>query len=166
MPIICFFGPDASGKSTLAHALIEELKQKGLKVKLSWMKGTHTLASILARLLSKLPTFRGLDNPYYGISIPSCMRRLWQLIEFMSVLPILFFRFILPSLLGYTVIAERFAPYFLVWVSLTTGDTNYLRSLEAGFVLALSMKADVKVYVTALRLNWRKGEAGKSTMSS
>jgi len=113
------------------------------------MRGTHTLASLLAKLLSRFTIFRGSDNPYYGISIPKSMKRIWQLIEFISVLPILLFRFILPRFLGYVVVAERHLPDFLVWVTLTTRDTNYLRSLEARFMLALSMKADVKVYVTA-----------------
>jgi hypothetical protein len=65
------------------------------------------------------------------------------------VLPILLAKFILPSILGYTVIAERYVPDFLVWVSLTTRDEDYLKRLEARFMLALSMKADARVYVTA-----------------
>jgi thymidylate kinase len=149
MPLIGFFGPDGSGKSTLAKALAGRFEAHGLNVKVSWMRGTHTLASVLAKFLSRFASFRGSDNPYYGVSIPSRVKRLWQLIEFASVLPVLIFRFMLPSLLGYTIFAERYAPDFLVWVSLTTGDTDYLGSLEARFMLALSGKADAKIYVTA-----------------
>jgi hypothetical protein len=71
---------------------------------------------MLARFLSKFVTFKGSDNPYYGISIPSYMKRVRQLIEFISVLPVLLVWFLLPGLLGYTVIAERYIPDFLVWV--------------------------------------------------
>ena len=49
----------------------------------------HTLASLLARFLYKFAFFRGFDNPYYGISIPDSAKRIWQLVEFISVLPIL-----------------------------------------------------------------------------
>jgi len=162
--LIALFGPDGSGKTTLARALTAELRRRGLKPLIMWMRGTHTLASSIARLLSKFATFRGPDNPYYGISVPNSMRRLWQLMEFASVLPILLAKFILFDLLGYMVIAERFTPDFLVWVSLTTKDENYFKRLEAKFMLALSMKADVKVYVTASEaelIKRRKGEVNR-----
>jgi thymidylate kinase len=148
VPIICFFGPDGSGKSTLAKALAKRLNNNGFRVKLSWMRGTHTLASILARLLSKFSTFRGSDNPYYGITIPRSMRRFWQIIEFASAIPIILLKFILPSMLGYWVVAERYAPDFITWVSLTTCDRHYPERIEARFLLALSSKAHFKIYVT------------------
>ena len=161
MPIICFFGPDGSGKTTVSKALIKELKDRGFKASISWMRGTHTLASLLASFLSKFAAFKGSDNPYYGISIPSCMRRLWQLMEFVSVIPILLLRFTLPNFFGYTVIAERYLPDFLVWVSLTTRDSDYFRRVEARFLLALSMKADVRVYVTASEAELAKRRGGE-----
>ena len=149
MPLICFFGPDGSGKTTLAKALARELEGRSFNVRISWMRGTHMLAFMLAKFLFKFATFRGLDNPYYSISIPSHMKRVWQLIEFVSVLPILLTRFMLPSLLGYTVIAERYIPDFLVWVVITTDDPSYLSSIGARFLLALALRAKVKIYVKA-----------------
>jgi thymidylate kinase len=149
MSIIYFFGPDGSGKTTMTMILAEKLRSRNLKVKLSWMRGTHTLASLLARFLSKFATFRGSDNPYYNISIPSHMKKMWQLIEFISMLPVLLARFMLPSLLGYTVIAERYIPDFLVWVVITTDDPSYLSSISARFLLALALRAKAKIYVKA-----------------
>jgi thymidylate kinase len=161
MPILYFFGPDGSGKTTIATTLAKKLRKECSKVKLSWMRGTHTLASMLAIFLTKFPTFRGSDNPYYGISVPNRMKRLWQIIEFVSMLPILLTRFTIPSLLGYVIVAERYLPDFLTWVSLTTRDEDYLKRLEARFLLALSKKADVKVYVTASEAELAKRRSGE-----
>jgi len=149
MPLICLFGPDGSGKSTLAKALAERLDKRGFRVKISWMRGTHTIASLLGRFISKIHSFRGSDNPYYGITILRSLRRLWQLIEFISMLPVLFAKFLLPSLLGYVVIAERYLPDFIVWVATTTRDPNYLKSYTARLLTASSMKAKTMIYVTA-----------------
>jgi len=148
VPIIYFFGVDGSGKTTLAKHLSLVLKSKGFKVKLSWMRGTHLFASILARLIANFTAFKGSDNPYYGIQIPGHLRRLWQLIEFASAIPIILFKFILPSAIGYWIVAERYLPDFITWVSLTTNDQHYPESVEAKFLFALSSKAESKIYVT------------------
>mgnify|MGYP001626276111 CR=1 FL=1 len=159
--LVILFGPDGSGKTTLAKALAEKLSRHGFKIKVSWMRGTHTLASILAKFLSRFATFRGFDNPYYGISLPDSAKRVWQIIEFISVLPVLLVRFMLPCFSGYVVIAERYVPDFLIWVALTTKDESYLESLEARFLLALMMKADVRVYMTASEAELEKRRGGE-----
>lgn len=146
MPIIMFFGLDGSGKTTLATALVEELSKQGFKTRVSWMRGTHTLASILAKFLARFNAFAGSDNPYYRISIPNKMRGLWRFIEFISVIPVIALRLVVPSFLGYLVVAERSPADFVAWVSLVTRDPNYINRREAKFLLLLN--ASVKIYVT------------------
>jgi len=74
MRIVCFFGPDGSGKSTLAKALAESLKGRGLRFRVYWMRGIRTIAFILARFLSQFNSFKGSDNPYYGITLSPKLR--------------------------------------------------------------------------------------------
>jgi len=149
MLLICLFGPDGSGKSTLAKALAYFLKKKELRVMISWMRGTHTLASILARFLSKFRTFQGPCNPYYHICIPPNLKTLWVWIEFFSMLPILFLRFILPRSLGYLVIAERGLIDFLVWLMITTCQPRVLTSIISRFTIALAQKTSTNIYIRA-----------------
>jgi len=65
------------------------------------------LASMSARLVSKFSIFRGPNNPYYHIIIPKSLRRFWQFLEFISLLSIVFVKFLVPSFLGYLVIAKK-----------------------------------------------------------
>lgn len=144
-----FFGTDGVGKTTLARMLAEAFSSNGENVKLRWMRGTHTIASVVARFLSHFDTFRGQHNPYYCIDIPRRLTRVWQLIEFCSALPIIIFRFVLPMVFGARIIADRFTIDLLAWISDTTDDQSYLGKPEAKFLLALASRADVKVHVTA-----------------
>ena len=149
MLLICLFGPDGSGKSTLAKALAYFLKKKELRVMISWMRGTHTLASILARLLSKFRTFQGPCNPYYHICIPPNLKTIWIWIEFYSMLPVLFLRFVLPRTLGYLVVAERGLIDFLVWITITTCQPRVLTSIIGRFTMALARKTSTNIYIRA-----------------
>lgn len=162
MPIICLFGPDGSGKTTLARRVSKELRKEGREVRTTWMRGSHTLASVLAKLLSKLSTFQGGENPYYNIAIPTVMRRLWQAIEFLSALPVILFRFVIPAKLGRTVVCDRYAPDLVAWISMTTDDRDYPNRPEAKFLLKLSSLCDCTIYIYASRecLRERRAKAG------
>jgi len=126
-----------------------ELARRGFRAQVSWMRGTHTFASLLARMMARFPSLAGSDNPYYHISIPRRLLPMWQFVEFVSMLPVLFARFLLPSLRGNFVIAERYIPDFIVWVTITTDDPAYIKSFTARFLLSLLSKTGTKVYITA-----------------
>ncbi|ADY01240.1 Thymidylate kinase-like protein [Vulcanisaeta moutnovskia 768-28] len=143
---LCLFGPDGSGKSTLARLLANYVSRDN-NVRISWIRGSHMAASLLARFLALFPSMRGADNPYYGISIPRNLRPLWWFLEFISVLPNWFFRFIMPSFYE-TVIGERGLLDFLVWVCVTT-EPVFLRTLWGRATLALSLRHCRNVFIIA-----------------
>jgi thymidylate kinase len=147
--ILYFFGPDGAGKTTLAKGLAEKIRDKNHKVKLSWMRGSHTTASLLAKFLSRSNFFKGSENPYYNINIPMKLKGLWQFFEFMSALPVIIGRFLILSFMGYWIIADRYTLDLAVWTCLTTRDLNFLDSPEAKVLIALAKKANVKFYVKA-----------------
>ncbi len=164
--VICFFGSDGSGKSTLARYVTSYFRSKGFSVYVAWLRGTHTIASMLARFLSKFSTFRGGCNPYYGICIPKSMKLLWLWIEFVSVLPIVLTRFVVPKLFGRVVAAERSLIDFLVWLVLTLRWCGAVRSFVTRAVLSLNNSlCDRVIYVRAdedVLLSRRRGSAEES----
>ncbi|WP_243671528.1 thymidylate kinase [Vulcanisaeta sp. JCM 16161] len=137
---------DGSGKSTLAQ-LLAQYVMKDDYVRISWIRGSHMAASLLARFLALFPSMRGVDNPYYGISIPRNLRPLWWFLEFASVLPNWFFRFIMPSFYE-TVIGERGLLDFLVWVCITT-EPGFLKTLWGRATLALALRHCKNVFIIA-----------------
>lgn len=149
MTILYFFGPDGSGKSTLTRALSQKLNERGCKVKLSWMRGSHTLTSVMANFLSRFELFKGTENPYFNIKIPKKMKSFWQFLEFLSALPVIFFRFIFPSSMGYWILADRYTLDLVVWICLTTDDPEFLKKFLAKILISLSSKTRAKFYVFA-----------------
>jgi thymidylate kinase len=158
MPIIYFFGPDGSGKTSLARKTALALSMRGYRVKVSWMRGTHTISFIFSRILRVHAAFKGCSPRM--ISIPNSLKPVWRFLEFVSVVPLLLIRFVVPSLLGFWVVGERYIPDYIVWVSIVTSDNDYVNSLESKVLLSLARKAAVNVYVTAdiNELNVRSSE--------
>lgn len=149
MSIICLFGEDGVGKTTLTHLLVDHLRSKGYKVRRVWMRGSHTLASLLSRFLSKFRAFRWIENPYYGVSFPSSIAKLWWFIEYISVIPIIITRYLIPSMLGIIVVADRYILDFIIWVSIITNNVSFKESIYARHLLTLSGRNTIKFYITA-----------------
>ncbi len=148
--IICIFGPDAAGKTTLSNALRLLLRKRGFKVDCVWIRGTHTIASLMARFLFRFKTLRGNCNPYYGICIPPRLKRLWAVLEFTSALPLLIVRFMLNRIRYDVIIAERCPIDTLAWIVLTLRDFSLLRLLVLRALLAISLRlCRYRIYVYA-----------------
>ncbi len=135
--IICLFGPDGAGKSSIAETLSRVLRSQGLRVRVAWIRGTHSFLALLASLLSRLNVMRGDCNPYYRICVPGRLRGLWFFLEIVAALPVYIARYLLPERLGYVVIGDRCLVDFIAWLYLTLGRprSRLLRGL-VGFLLA------------------------------
>lgn len=163
MPIIYLFGVDKTGKSTLSKMLAKNLHAKNLKVKLSWMRGSHTLTSLLSKLLSKTDVFKGEANPYYGINIPPNLSKVWWLLEYISALPIILVKYVLPHHLGYIVVADRYVLDLIVWITLITNEDIFLRSLLAKHLISLARKTKLRFHtITTIEEAYKRGGGEKS----
>lgn len=150
MVVVCLFGPDGSGKTTIARTIESVYRGRGVSIETVWMRGTHTMASIVARALGRLETLRGPCNPYYNICVPRGLRLFWRWLELFSLLPVALTRIGLPRALGRSIVAERSPPDLLVWLLLVLRDPGVLDSLVARIVFSVTRSlCDSLVYVRA-----------------
>jgi len=148
--LLCLFGVDGSGKTTFARYVAKYLHIRGFYVVIAWMRGTHTIASVLARILACSSVFRGPCNPYYKICIPPKMKRLWLWIEFISILPVILLRFAVPKLLGRVVVAERSLIDFLAWLIVTLRWSRIIGGFIGRSIVSLQLSlCDGVIYVRA-----------------
>ena len=158
MPLIIhLFGPDGSGKSTLAKFFRSYMSSHGVYVHVSWFRGSHLFASVLARLLSSFTSLKGYGNPYYKITVPLKLRSLWVLIEFFSLLPHYLLRRFLS--IFHLVIGDRGLLDFLVWIIVTLDYPEFLSNIIGDFLARLATK-DKNVYVKADFTTLRRRAAG------
>ncbi len=126
--VVVFFGSDGTGKTTQAQLLMKEFRDRGYKVSRAWIRGRHSLAFFISRLLLKLG-FKGyFVAPYApgGKILDSRTlkgKRIWSLIEFVSVVPLIIRRMYVPLLLGYKVVAERYVVDTVIYNSYYLGSS-------------------------------------------
>jgi thymidylate kinase len=113
MPVVIFCGPDGGGKSTQIKLLIQFLREQGFSTRGAWIRAFHSLALALSRIMIIMGLSRSVSNPLGGsyrlpdLKRVSLVKKLWPYVELFSMLPLLFWRVILPSKLGWIVVSER-----------------------------------------------------------
>ena len=143
---IAFFGPDGSGKTTLAQLLKNILAKKHGKVKVFWMRGMHTLALLIGLLLSKFSSMQSNDTPFLRLRLRS--RSIWCLLEVISLLPILLkFKFL--KTLYPVIIAERCHIDSAVWLRIYYSSNRLCGKVSSLLIKMGIYEFDVLTYVTA-----------------
>jgi thymidylate kinase len=139
--LIAFFGPDGSGKSTQVKLLAHRLEDCDERVRVVWIRSSHTLAFLLSQFFLRVGFYRVVSNEYGretkipAVQVNSDLRVFWSMLELLSVVPIILFRVYLPLSLGYTVIAERYVLDTIVSIAYSTDNMKFLTSRMARFLL-------------------------------
>lgn len=152
--VIVFFGSDGAGKTTQARLLIRHLQFNKCRTRWAWLRGRHSLAFFIAKFFLKRGYFRKLRAPngvFYRVFDPGLLprfKRLWEVIEFLSVLPWIILRVHLPRVLGYTVVAERYVVDTVVYLSYWLGR-DFLQHFTAKVLLSFIPQDSVLFHMDA-----------------
>ncbi len=109
-------GADASGKTSVSRLLYLYFKKKGRKPVIVRIRGTHSIAYIAYRFLSKFRTFRGEGLHYYNFKLPEKIKSFWLIIELLSVILKMFIHYYAYFIFYNVVISERGPLDFFIWV--------------------------------------------------
>jgi len=150
-----FFGTDGTGKSTHVNLLTVYLKSKGFRTKHVWIRAHHTLCFILARLFMHLGyyelvmTLNGTLVKVFNPVINKTFRKVWGLLEFLSVIPHVLFKVELPRWLGYHIVADRYVVDTIVSVSYLLRRNAFFEGYCARFMLRLIPQDSILIQMSA-----------------
>ena len=140
---IGLIGPDGVGKSTHAEIIVRQISSEGLKVRKVWVRGPHTLSFFLSFILVEAGLFKEIINPFgLGRKVPQLgfhplIKQVWAFIEFLSVLPIIIFKVVLPLRAGYIVVADRYVMDTIITIAYHINDITFTNSKLARSLICL-----------------------------
>ncbi len=143
LKFICIYGPDGVGKSTHVEIISRYIAAQGYTVKKVWVRGPHTLAFILSSILLKVGLSREILNPYrYPKKIPKLsshplIKNMWSIIEFISVLPIVLFKVILPLKAGRIIVADRYIMDTITLIAYYINDITFTHGRISRILISL-----------------------------
>jgi len=148
--MIYLFGPDGTGKTTHAELTSQYLRSRGYKTWRASVKQHHTLSYLLLKLLSnEKPDWQAIH--YYGFNdgLKHKIKTPWKLLEILSLFPAIFYRVLLPLLLGYIVVCDRYVLDTLVTLSYFLDDQKLLSGISAKLLASMIPRDSVLFYMNA-----------------
>lgn len=148
-------GLDGSGKTTLANWLVEYLRSKGYRCRYVWIRSLHTFAYLTSCILTPLGWHRTFRNPN-GIVISrfevhegTFARKIWPVIEFVSVLPWIILKTRLLLFLGYVIVLDRCTIDTTISISLRARNMNFADSSLGKILLKMMPKNCTVIFLDA-----------------
>ena len=146
-------GIDGSGKTTMARLLTKQLRSEDAKTRYVWIKSLHTLAYFISRIFESRGWHRLVKNPnntiVFRFELPNSKsaEKIWQIIEFISVLPWIIVKVNLAIFFGFTVVADRYTLDTIVSVAMRTRSPSFVASFLGKLLLKMMPKDAVIIYL-------------------
>jgi len=128
--VICIYGPDGSGKSTICNELVRVLNQKGIKATYRWMRFNHITSKVvngIGRLtgLSEKVRYNGnVVVGYHHYNRSSALSWLYIYSTITDLFLVYPFKIVWPMLTGKVIVIDRFIYDILVDLMVDTGIDN------------------------------------------
>jgi len=149
--IIAFFGPDGTGKTTMAKMLKMYLIEKGYRVSYVRLKSHHLAMYLLLATLKKFNIIPNTNSPrILDYSLKRCFSRskLFIYLELLNVIIWIFINIKIREMFKKRIIvAERYIPDFIVSMLLITPSRNTLYLLLR--ILRPLMRGTIKIFLYA-----------------
>jgi len=130
--IICFAGPDGSGKTTLAKRLKDDLEQGGCQVKYVWFRFPRFLTLTILFLARHLNLTEYVNEGKFRVAIHNFslqpFRTLYPWVVLVDTLAYYVAKIWIPMKLGYTVICDRCVFDILIDVTIDTKNLHLYRT--------------------------------------
>jgi len=149
--MVAIFGPDGTGKTTLAKMITRYLSSKGIKTAYIRFKSHHLAMYLMIRFLQKLSLIPLTNSPrildytlkrYFGRS------RLYPYLELINGITWLFINVKVRKVLGVdVVVSERYIPDFLVSILIISPNKKLLNNLYR--ILKPFIQNTVKIFLYA-----------------
>lgn len=146
-------GMDGSGKTTIANLLAKQLRFENVKTKYVWIKSLHTVAFFVSQIFIFRGWYRLVKNPnnttVSRFELPSSKyaEKIWQIIEFASVLPWIIVKVKLATFFGFTVVADRYILDTIVSIAMRTRRPSFVESFLGKLLLKMMPKEAVIIYL-------------------
>jgi GTPase SAR1 family protein/predicted nucleotidyltransferase len=151
--ILCFVGPDGSGKTTLAKKLAHDLSSRNFPVKYVWSRLPYFLTFIILGL-SKIFGFTQYRNGSSGTftKFDFCrqpLKTVYPLAVFVDAFFYYFIKFAIPKKLGMTIVCDRWIPDIMIDISVNTAKSEFDQTLLGRAFWRIASKSTLTIVVTA-----------------
>ena len=153
--LVALYGPDGVGKSSQIDIISDNLVKDGCKVKKIWIRAPHTLAFLIATVLVKFGFSVDDVNSFGRVKkLPNVgsnfiVKNIWAFIEFISVLPLILFKVVIPVKLGSTIVADRYLLDTIVSIAYYIKDIDFVDGTIARILMWFIPRNSVLIHLDA-----------------